>query len=65
MEDALGQQVAPAGSLTVQGAVIFGRRITLCHGFANPALRVRTCVRSVTDDVAQHSANQALSLNLV
>lgn len=34
-------------------------------GFANPALRVRTCVRSVTDDVAQHSANQALSLNLV
>lgn len=32
MGDALGQQVAPAGSLTVQGAVIFGRRITLCHG---------------------------------
>lgn len=69
MEDALGQQVAPAGSLIVHGAVIFGQAdyIMSRDGFANPALcmRVCACVRRVTDDVAQLRANQTVSWNLV
>lgn len=43
MEDGLGQQVAPVGSLPVQGAVIFGRRITLCHGMD---LLILVCMRA-------------------
>lgn len=46
MEDAPRQQVVPAGSLTVQGAVIFGVRIILCHGMDSLIpLRVYTRAR--------------------